>query len=317
MRTARLVTAVIVAILARGAAGQRSAPAARPSPPAAQAFDARVVSTAWLAAHLRDPDVVVLQVEGMRMGGNAAAGGRIPGARDFPFPRVAVRRGTLNAELPSVAELRETFEALGVSDATRVVVAYAGDAPSAARVLVALDYLGHDRASLLDGGLARWRAEGRVVTPAAPPPAVRGTLHPRPRPDVIATAPWIAARLGRPGLALVDTRTDGEYQGTAERHGMPSAGHLAGARQLQWEQLFQGDGGSAGGAMLKPAAELRRLFAERMQPGDTVVTYCWVGYRASATYVAARALGLPVRLYDGSYEDWSQQKRPVREGPTP
>lgn len=273
-----------------------------------------VVSTAWLAAHLNDPNVVLLQVD---RDAAAYAGGHIAGARLLTFATIAARRGALQAEMPSVEQLREAFEALGVSDATHVIVSYASEAPSAARVVVALDYLGHDRVSLLDGRLPRWRAEGRAVTTESPPRVARGTLHPRPRLGVVATAPWIAARLGRPGIALIDTRTDGEYLGTETRHGIASAGHLAGARQLQWEQLFRGDSGSSGGATLKDPAELRRLFAERMRPGDTVVTYCWVGYRASATYFAARSLGLPVKLYDGSYEDWAERKLPVRAGPTP
>lgn len=320
MRLAPLITLVTAAVVAGTARVPRRptspAPRVRPPRPSASApgvADSVFVSTAWLAAHLRDPGVVVLEVD---LDDSASVRGHIPGARLLPFARVAARGGSLDAELPPIAELREAFERLGVSDASRVVLSYAREAPSAARAFVALDYLGHDRVSLLDGGLARWQAEGRPVTTAWPRIA-RGTLHPRPRPSLVATAPWIATRIGRPGVALIDTRTDGEYLGTAARHGMPSAGHLAGARQLPWEQLFRDDGGSAAGATVKAPAELRRLFAERMRPGDTVVTYCWVGYRASTTYVAARALGLPVKLYDGSYQDWAQRRLPVRAGPTP
>lgn len=327
MRLALLVplgTAAAVAGAVTGAAGAPrgpTSPTPRDFPPRTVmrpasvpgVADSVVVSTAWLAAHLRDPGVVVLEVD---RDDSAAARGHIPGARLLSFARIAAREGTLDAELPPVAELRTTFERLGVSDASRVVLSYAREAPSATRAFVALDYLGHDRVSLLDGGLARWQAEGRPVTTAWPHVA-SGVLHPRPRAERIATAQWISARLGRPGMALIDTRTDGEYLGTAARHGMPSAGHLPGARQLQWEQLFRGDSGSAAGAMVKAPAELQRIFAERMQSGDTVVTYCWVGYRASATYVAARALGLPVKLYDGSYQDWAQRRLPVRAGPMP
>jgi thiosulfate/3-mercaptopyruvate sulfurtransferase len=89
-------------------------------------------------------------------------------------------------------------------------------------------------------------------------------------------------------------------------------GHLAGARQLQWEELF-----ADGATQLKPRAELERLFAERVRPGDAVVTYCWVGYRASATWFIAQWLGYDARLYDGSYQDWSQRALPTRAGTTP
>ena len=277
-----------------------------------------IVSTAWLAAHLNDPRVVVLQVDMdmNRHGETPFAAEHIPGARKLSYTEIEVASGGLDSEMPPVEQLRETFEGLGVSDSSRVVVAYSREAPVAARVVMVLDYLGHDRVSFVDGGLPKWRAEKRELTSNVAN-VTRGSMHPHVRANVIVDATWIEARIGKPGLALIDTRADGEYLGTAGRHGMPSEGHLAGAHQLQWEQLFQGDSGSQSGAPLKDRATLRKMFTARMQPGDTVVTYCWVGYRASTTYFAARALGLPARLYDGSYEDWSKRKLPTRAGATP
>ena len=280
--------------------------------------DSLIVSTDWLASHLNDPHVVVLQVDmDMGMAGEAPfATAHIPGARKISYTDIEVASGGLNSEMPPVEKLRATFEGVGVSDSSRVVVAYSSEAPAAARVVMVLDYLGHDRVSFLDGGLPKWRAEKRELT-SNMPAVTRGSMHPQVRASVITDAAWIQAHIGKPGLALIDTRTDGEYLGSGMRHGMPSAGHLAGAHQLQWEQLFQGDSGSQSGAPLKDRAALRKLFADRMQPGDTVVTYCWVGYRASTTYFAARALGLPVKLYDGSYEDWMKRKLPTTAGATP
>ena len=280
--------------------------------------DSLIVSTGWLAAHLKDPNIVVLQIDAHMGKGDDVpfATEHIPGARELLLSSIAVDTNGLNSELPPVERLREAFESVGVSDSSHVVVYYVSEAPTAARAVMTLDYLGHDRVSFLDGGLAKWRAEKRELTAKAATVA-RGTMHPRIRTNVIADAPWIQERIGKPGLALIDTRTDGEYLGTGMRHGMPSTGHLYGARQLQWQQLFVGDSGSENGAPLKSPAELRKLYADRMQPGDTVVTYCWVGWRASATYLAARSLGLPVKLYDGSYEDWARRKLPLRVGATP
>lgn len=274
------------------------------------AADSLVLPTAWLAARLDDPSVVVLHVSSDAGRSSSFRQAHIPGARELPYRDIAVQRDGLSRELPSPDRLRELFERLGVSDSTRVVV-YGDEPPMAARALFTLDYLGHERSSYLDGGLEQWRAEGRAVTPERPR-VVRGTLTARPRPEVVADAGWITERLGRPGLALVDTRTDGEYLGAGERHGMPSAGHLRGARQLEWQQLFRDDT-----HQLRDREELRRLFAERAAPGDTVVTYCWVGYRASATYLVARLLGYPAKMYDGSYQDWSQRNLEVRAGASP
>jgi thiosulfate/3-mercaptopyruvate sulfurtransferase len=310
----RFPALLLAATLAVPVARERVSPARHL--PRAGSGDSVIVSTAWLASHLHDPNVVVLQVDMAMMHDAPYSAGHIPGARELSYDAIAIDKDDLGSQMPSVDSLRAAFEAVGVSDGSRVVVYYSGDAPSAARAFVALDYLGHDRVSFLDGGLPKWRAEGRPLETTTPPVA-RGTLHPRPHENVIAAAPWIESRIGKPGIALIDTRTDGEYLGTAGRHGMPSEGHLAGARQLQWQQLFTGDSGSAHGEPLKSRAELAKMYADRMRPGDTVVTYCWVGYRASTTYLAARAVGLPVKLYDGSYEEWLRKKLPVNAGSTP
>ncbi|HYW52305.1 MAG TPA: rhodanese-like domain-containing protein [Gemmatimonadaceae bacterium] len=192
------------------------------------------------------------------------------------------------------------------------MIVYAPEAPMATRFLFTLDYMGHDRMSFLDGGLRAWKREGRPVTRDVLKPTP-STYEPRPREHLVASAEFISARLGKPGLALIDTRTTDEYLGNGVRGGLPSVGHLAGARQLEWEQLF----GDADFSLLKPRAELEALYAERARPGDQLVAYCWVGYRGSATYFIARYLGYDVKLYDGSYQDWSQRALPVKAGATP
>jgi thiosulfate/3-mercaptopyruvate sulfurtransferase len=267
---------------------------------------ALVVTPAWLAPKLNDPRIVVLHVAH----DNDYESGHVPGARKVDYGTIVTRRETVSTELPDANALRAAFERLGVSDSTTVVV-YAHEAPMATRVLYSLAALGHTRFAFLDGGLDRWRAEGKPLS-ADVPAVTAGRLTARTHAPVVVSAEWIATRLGKPGLALVDTRTDGEYNGTGNRSGMPSAGHLQGARQLEWQDMFS-DGMSA----LKPLPELERLFGGLASPGDTVVTYCWVGYRASATWFVAHYLGYDAKLYDGSYQDWSQRKLPTRAGTSP
>jgi thiosulfate/3-mercaptopyruvate sulfurtransferase len=271
----------------------------------------RVVTSAWLSQHVNDPDVVVVQV-GMSGMAGMMGGGHIPGARTLKFEDFVVEQGGLRTELPAPDKLRALFESIGISDSTLVVVTTDHEAPMASRLLMTLDYVGLTKLAWLDGGLAQWKAEGRAllndksrVTP--------GRITAKPRTDLVVDADWITAHQGKPGLALIDTRTDGEYVGGGDRHGMPSAGHLAGAHQLQWEQLFA----NPEKMQLKSASDLAKLYADRMQPGDTAVTYCWIGYRASMTYVAARILGLNARFYDGSYQDWLARKLPVTAGGKP
>ena len=269
-----------------------------------------VVSTDWLAQHLKDPSVVVLHIAHDTMDFRA---GHIPGAREVQYSWYTTMRDSNRTELPEPAQLQQVFERLGVSDNSHVVIYAAGMgmAPMASRAFLSLDYIGHDKVSLLNGGLARWRAENRPIA-TEPTPVVGGHLAPRPRP-VSVDASWVMAHIGRPGVAFIDTRTTPEYLGTGERSGLPSEGHVAGARQLEWEQLFA----NADSAVFLEPSVIAKLFTDRSAPGDTLVTYCLVGYRASMTYFGARLAGRPVRIYDGSYQDWARRKLPVKKRESP
>lgn len=269
-----------------------------------------IVSTDWLAKHLTDRATVVLQVV---HDSTDFRSGHIPGAREIQYSSFTTTRDSVGTELPSVEQLRQVFEKLGVSDDSHVVIYVGGTgmAPMASRAFLTLDYLGHTKVSLLNGGLATWRAEGRPLS-TEETHITAGHLTPRPR-TVTVDASWVNARAGKRGYAFIDTRTDPEYLGTGSRGGVPSEGHIAGARQLQWEQLFS----SADSSLFLEPAAIGKLFADRMTPGDTVITYCLVGYRGSMTYFGARLLGLPVRLYDGSYQDWARRKLPVTKGSAP
>jgi thiosulfate/3-mercaptopyruvate sulfurtransferase len=268
---------------------------------------AQVVSTEWLAQRQSDPTVVLLHVTS----DSEYAAGHIPGARELRYRDLVVARDGLRSELPEASALARSFEALGVSDNVTVVL-YAAEAPMATRALFSLAAIGHARAAYLDGGLPQWVAEGRAISKDPAVAAAPGTLRVTTHPELVADAALIQSRIGA-ATSFIDTRTDGEYNGTGNRSGMPSAGHIAGARQLEWEQLFE----AANPLKLKPRAELEALFAERVPKGNDVVTYCWVGYRASATWFVARMLGYTTRLYDGSYQDWQLRKLPVTAGTTP
>ena len=278
-----------------------------PAPRTVQAPDAILVTTEWLDGHLSDPKVVVLDVEHEADAYRAA---HVPGARFLDYMDVVAKRDGLSTELPDAAELRVRLERLGISNDSHVVLY--GGALMVSRAFVALEYLGLTNVSVLDGGLTKWRNEGRRVT-RDEPQVVAGKLTTRLRPEIIADADWVRAHTGKRGVTFIDTRTDGEYLGSGERHGMPSAGHVQGARQLQWEQLFR----DPNSLLFRDRGELAGLYSARAQAGDTVVTYCYVGYRASMTYLVARSLGYPAKLYDGSYEDWSRRKLPLVSGAAP
>jgi thiosulfate/3-mercaptopyruvate sulfurtransferase len=234
----------------------------------------------------------------------------IPGSVEVDYADLATFDEPVQTELPSMDSLRTLFEGLGISNESRVVI-YSPDPIMAARAFVTLEVAGHRRLHVLNGGAAAWKAAGGSVTTQPRRPERRGRFTPAPRSDVIVDADWVKGRLGTPKTFLVDTRTTGEYDGTVGRRGMPSDGHLAGARLLLWQDLV--DRGA-----LKPVNELRGIYQKLgVQPGDTVVTYCFVGYRASFSYFVARVLGYESRFYDGSYQDWAHRHYPLTKGSKP
>lgn len=253
-----------------------------------------LVSTGWLADRLHDPSLVILHV-GSRSDYDA---GHVPGARLITLADVSMTgEGGLRLELPAQGALEAAFGKVGISDSSRVVI-YAGtDSVSAAtRVWFTLDYLGAgSRVSLLDGGLAAWRGEGRPLSTATPAVApARFTA--RPQPDRLADASWIAARLKDPGMVLLDARTPDFHSGR-NAGPMPRAGRIPGARNLPANDLIGPD------RKLRP--ELLAQLAGPDAARQPVVIYCHIGQLATVLYFSARYLGLDARLYDGSFQDWS------------
>ncbi len=303
--------AALPAVWAAAALGGCSRPAPGPpagAPPAA-AVSPYFIPADSLAAVLADPGTVVLHVAGDRASYRA---GHIAGARFLPLGAIVVLRDGLPNELPDAAVLDSVLESLGVADDSRIVLY--GDPLPAARAFFTLDYLGHaEQAAVLDGGLAAWRGAGHAVTtddPAAAPAA--GRFTPRPRPELVVTAAWVAERLEAPGVAILDARPADEYAGDKAGEGVGRPGHLPGAASLFWKGTIASDAEPA----LLPEDSLRALFTRSgAARGDTVVTYCRTGVQASHLYLVARSLGYVVRMYDGSYLDWSRRAElPVATG---
>jgi len=259
-----------------------------------------IVSTEWLAQHLNDDSLVLLQV-GEK---NEYVAGHIPGAQFITVADISTPRGQgLTLELPPVAQLKTAFEKVGVSDRSRIVIYFGKDwVTPTARVFFTLDYLGlGDRASILDGGLPAWRGEGRPVTTAVNEPKP-GTISPHPNSKLVVDAAWVRDNLDKPGVMILDARAPKFYSG-AEAGQMPRAGHIPGAKNIPFSSLVEDSNNK-----FKTAAALRALFeAAAVKQADTVTTYCHIGQQASLLYFAARYLGYDAHVYDGSFEDWSRR----------
>lgn len=268
-----------------------------------------LVSTEWLAANLDDERLVVLHV------GNEAsyAEGHVPGARLMPLAAFTTERDGLTTEMPDPEVLREALEAAGVSNGSRVVVYAAAHPPTlAARLYVTLEHFGLGaRASVLDGGLRAWRGEDRPVS-TEPAPASRGATLELPGPgDRLVDHTYVQSRLDDASLAIVDAR-DSRFWTGAERNQQRAAraGRVPGALNVPFSSLVD-----ESGRFLDPDA-LAALFAEAgVARGQPIVAYCHIGQQASLLFLAARHLGHDVRLYDGSFEDWSRRSELPVEAP--
>src|SRR2546422_311780 len=255
-----------------------------------------IVSAEWLAQHLKEDSLVLLQV-GEK---DEYVAGHIPGAQFITLTDISTPRGAgLALELPPVAQLKAAFEKLGVTDKSRIIVYFSKDWVSpTARVFMTLDYLGlGDRTSILDGGLPAWRAENRTVTAELHEPKA-GHFTPKPNPKLVVDAAWVSANLDKPGVMILDARAPKFYSG-AEAGQMPRAGHIPGAKNIPFSSLVEEKDNK-----FKSAAALRQLFETAgVKQDDSVATYCHIGQQASLLYFAARYLGHDAHLYDGSFED--------------
>ena len=254
-----------------------------------------LVTPEWLAAN-RD-SVTILDTRGSLQ---AFGDGHIPGAafvaREVTWDTVDGIAGNL----PAPGIVAADFEDAGVRHDRPVVVYDAGNGLWASRVFWALEYLGHTRVHLLDGGLAAWAAAGHAVTTEVTVPE-RGDFAAKVRPALIATADEVLAGIESEEFAVLDARSPGEFSGADVR--AARGGHIPGSANVDWVRNV-GEGTS-----FLPTSALARIYDEVIAGRDgPKVTLCQTGVRGAHTYVALRLLGYEdVRVYDGSWEEWGNR----------
>ena len=264
-----------------------------------------LVSTGWLAARLRDPDIRVLDgtwhLPGSGRDARAEyAAAHVPGARFFDVDEVSDTRSALPHMVPTAERFASSTKALGVGDGHRVVVYDAHGLMSAARVWWLFRHMGVRDVAVLDGGLPKWRAEGREVEDAAPAPKERH-LTARVQDRLVAGVTDIAraVKLGSP--QIVDARAAARFEGRAPepREGL-RAGHMPGARNVPYATLLNEDGTMKGEDALRAAFEAAGVDVTR-----PVVTTCGSGVTAAVLTLALARIGAPDgALYDGSWSEW-------------
>ena len=271
-----------------------------------------LVTTAWLAEHLNDPGLVVLCIHSAP---EFCSRGHIPGARPIRLADIAVTRDGVPNELPPVEDLRKVFAAAGVGNQSRVVLYGERSNLFAARAYFTLDYLGvAGHAALLDGGIEKWTAEHRPLsmeTPKVKPASLAIAL----RPEILIETAALRDLTKQPeAVALVDARPAKEFTGEQLSEDVAKAGHIPGASSLFWMDMLV----SRENPVLKPEAELRRMYAEaHAAPGRKLVTYCRTGMQSSFDYFVAKYLGYDPAMYDASFFEWSKQDLPAEASVKP
>jgi thiosulfate/3-mercaptopyruvate sulfurtransferase len=249
-----------------------------------------LVEPSWLRERLGSPGLRLIDLRDA----DAYASGHIPGAAHLELAELGSRVGALENVLLPPARFRDLMAARGISSGDAVVAYDDQWGLAAARLVWALHRYGHDRVVVLDGGWDRWLAEAGPTTEGTEP-TPQGFFEAAPRPDVYADREWITGRLDSTDVALLDTRTRGEFD----------HGHLPGAVWWDWFNAVPEDSWNVS----RDPAELRAEWSGLgLDPADEVVVYCRTGMRAAHTYLVLRNAGFSrVRLYDGSWQEWSMK----------
>jgi thiosulfate/3-mercaptopyruvate sulfurtransferase len=264
-----------------------------------------LVSTNWLQSHLKDPDLRIVDASWYLPQENRDPraeydAGHIPGARFFDIDEIADQRSELPHMVPPVEKFVSRMRAMGIGDGHQVVVYDSAGLQSAARVWWLFRLMGKTDVAVLDGGLPKWKSEGREIEDL--PPVLRDrhmTASRQAHLIVDVTQVAAASKLG--DHEILDARSAGRFAGTEPepREGLRS-GHIPGSKSLHYANLLNPDG------TMKDLAGLQAAFdAAGADLSKPVITTCGSGVTACILCLAMERLGHDrYSVYDGSWAEW-------------
>lgn len=271
-----------------------------------------LVSTEWLAAHLKDVRVVDASwymPDEKRQPAREFEQAHIPGAVFFDIDGIADHKTDLPHMMPTAGEFSRAVGALGIGDGETVVVYDGTGIFSAPRAWWMLKAMGHRTVKVLDGGFPKWKREGRPIESGPAKPAAK-FFTAIPRPEIMRNFGDVMAIVKDKSAQLVDARSASRFKGEeAEPRAGVRGGHMPGALNVPWRKLVAEDG------TLKPAAELRSVFAG-VETSKPIVTTCGSGISAAILMLGLAEIGRnDVALYDGSWTEWGgRAEAPVVTG---
>jgi thiosulfate/3-mercaptopyruvate sulfurtransferase len=274
-------------------------------------YEQFVVETEWLADHLDDPQVRVFdctvmlarprpgQAQAPQTGGERYWAGHIPGAGFIDVAAALSEQAELRFAFPSAETVEATMSALGVDDETQVVLYDSQGTMWATRVWWILRAYGFDRAAILNGGSAKWLAEGRELI-SAPAELREGAFTAKLREGLVATRAEVEVAIADGGTCIIDALQKDQYEGEVSSYGRP--GHIPSSTNVP----FGATRDEKTGAFL-PDAELRELFEQAgALGGGRVITYCGGGIAATLDAFLLTRMGVEnVAVYDGSLSEWA------------
>ena len=265
-----------------------------------------LVSTDWLAARMERGDVRVLDASWYMPAQNRDAKAefaacRIPGAAFFDIDGIADTTSSLPHMLPTPRAFADAVGKLGISNADTVVIYDCAGVFSAPRVWWTFRVFGHDNVAVLDGGLPKWRREGRA-TESGPMKCREVPFTASFRPELVRDFTTVSDNIKSHAAQVLDARSEGRFHGTEPepRPGL-KGGHIPGSRSLPFQLLIDPASGT-----VKPTSELMKIFvAAGITPSSPVITTCGSGLTAAILAYGLFLIGhIDAAVYDGSWSEW-------------
>lgn len=276
-----------------------------------------IVETSWLADNLSAPDLAVLDASWHlpmmnRDGRREFLAEHIPSAQFFDIDELSDETSDLPHMLPSTVKFASRMKEMGIGDGVRVVVYDSTGIYSAARAWWSLRAMGHNDVAVLNGGLPKWREEGRPLEDGPARQRARTHFTPRFNAALVADLYDMKGYVSTGNSQIIDARPAARFRGEeAEPRPGLRRGHMPGAMNLPFTELINPDG------TLRSASEIRDAFAQAgVDTQGPMVTTCGSGVTASILALALAAIGQPdVGVYDGSFAEWGKNNGlPVADG---